>query len=186
LRHKDATGVYTGSKLNPGRENSLDSSMFLSLEDFEQRVIEHSMLTARAAYAKERFSLTAGAASVMESGAKFNIPLLIPEELESGDGRKFKKDSITLRELPLPLLWQIKTGEGHAGSVVVGRIDYIERTENGLGNAYGVFDTGAYGKEAERLVRNGFLRGVSADLDQFEAKEDKKPKPEGSAELEDE
>ena len=178
LRHKDATGVYTGSRLNPGRENSLES--------FNQKVIAHSELVARAAYAKERFALTAGAAPIMESGAKFTIPLLIPEELESGDGRKFKKDSITLRELPLPLLWQIKTGEGHAGSVVVGRIDYIERTENGLGNAYGVFDTGAYGKEAERLVRNGFLRGVSADLDQFEAKEDKKPKPEGSAELEDE
>jgi hypothetical protein len=178
LRHKDATGVYTGSRLNPGTENSLES--------FNQKVIAHSELVARAAHAKERFSITAGAAPMMESGARFTIPLLIPEELESGDGRKFKKDSITLRELPLPLLWQIKTGEGHAGSVVVGRIDYIERTENGLGNAYGVFDTGAYGKEAERLVRNGFLRGVSADLDQFEAKEDKKPKPEGSAELEDE
>ena len=178
LRHKDATGVYTGSRLNPGTENSLES--------FNQKVIAHSELVARAAHAKERFSITAGAAPMMESGAKFTIPLLIPEELESGDGRKFKKDSITLRELPLPLLWQIKTGEGHAGSVVVGRIDYIERTESGLGNAYGVFDTGAYGKEAERLVRNGFLRGVSADLDQFEAKEDKKPKSEGSAELEDE
>jgi hypothetical protein len=185
LRHKEATGVYTGSRLNPGRENSIDSPMFSSLEDFNQKVIAHSELVARAAHAKERFAVTAGAAPMMESGAKFSIPLLIPEELESGDGRKFKKDSITLRELPLPLLWQIKTGEGHAGSVVVGRIDYIERTENGLGNAYGVFDTGAYGKEAERLVRNGFLRGVSADLDQFEAKEDKKPKPEGSAELED-
>ena len=185
LRHKDATGVYTGSRLNPGRENSIDSPMFSSLEDFNQKVIAHSELVARAAHAKERFAVTAGAAPTMKSGAKFTIPLLIPEELESGDGRKFKKDSITLRELPLPLLWQIKTGDGHAGSVVVGRIDYIERTENGLGNAYGVFDTGAYGKEAERLVRNGFLRGVSADLDQFEAKEDKKPKLEGSAELED-
>jgi hypothetical protein len=49
-----------------------------------------------------------------------------------------------------------------------------------MGNAYGVFDTGPYGKEAERLVRHGFLRGVSVDLDQFEAKEDKPAKTENS------
>jgi hypothetical protein len=181
LRHKEATGVYTGSRSNPGNENST----YNSLESFEQKIIQQASLVARINDAKNKFSLTASVNLEAQAGAKFTIPLLIPEELESGDGRKFKKDSITIREMPLPLLWQIKTGEGHAGSVVVGRIDYIERTENGLGNAYGVFDTGAYGKEAERLVRNGFLRGVSADLDQFEAKEDKKPQAEGSAELED-
>lgn len=39
----------------------------------------------------------------------------------------------------------------------------------GWGNAVGVFDTGVFGREAERLVRNRMLRGVSADLDKFEA-----------------
>jgi hypothetical protein len=77
-----------------------------------------------------------------------------------------------MRELPLPFLWQIKTGEGHSGSVVVGKIMKMERVENGIGNAYGYFDTGEYGKEAERLVRGGFIRGVSADLDMFEADEE--------------
>ena len=105
-------------------------------------------------------------------GARFSIPLVIPEEMESGDGRKFKKGAIELRELPLPLLWQIQTGSGHDGSVVVGRIDHMERTDDGIGNAYGYFDTGEYGKEAERLVREGFLRGVSADMDKFEAAEE--------------
>ncbi len=185
LRHKEATGVYTGSKFNPGKRDSLQSSMFASLEEFNQKVLEQSKLTARANEAREKFSLTAGASYDNKDGSKFSIPLLIPEELESGDGRKFKKDSISVRELPIPLLWQIKTGDGHAGSVVVGRIDYVERTEQGMGNAYGVFDSGVYGQEAERLVRNGFLRGVSADLDQFEAKEDKKVKPKEASELED-
>jgi len=106
------------------------------------------------------------------TGAKFIIPLVIPEDMESGDGRKFKKGAIEIRELPLPLLWQIKTGNGHDGSVVVGRIDYMERTDQGIGNATGVFDTGLYGKEAERLVRGGFLKGVSADMDRFEATEE--------------
>jgi hypothetical protein len=156
LRHKEATGIYTGDRNNPGN-------------DFASKVIEASSLVARAAEAREKFGLVA---SVSTTGARFNIPLVIPENLESGDGRKFKPEAIEIRELPLPLMWQIKTGDGHAGSVVVGRIDHMERTENGIGNAYGVFDTGAYGREAERLVRNGFIRGVSADLDKFEAKEE--------------
>ena len=185
LRHKEATGVYTGSKFNPGVRGSSDSSMFASLEEFDQKVLDQSRLIARANEAREKFSLTAGGSYENKDGCKFTIPLLIPEELESGDGRKFKKGSISIRELPLPLLWQIKTGDGHAGSVVVGRIDYVERTEQGMGNAYGVFDSGVYGREAERLVRNGFLRGVSADLDQFEAKEDKKVKSTEASELED-
>lgn len=116
--------------------------------------------------------LDALTASGSVCGAKFVIPLVIPEGMESGDGRKFKKGAIELRELPLPLLWQIKTGTGHDGSVVVGRIDHMEQTEEGIGNAYGVFDTGVYGREAERLVREGFLKGVSADMDRFEATEE--------------
>lgn len=115
-------------------------------------------------------------------GAKFYIPLVIPEEMESGDGRMFKKDAIELRELPLPLLWQMKTGDGHNGSVVVGRIDRMEHTDQGIGNAHGVFDTGAYGREAERMVREGFLRGVSADMDRFEAEEAKPEASEGTEE----
>ena len=165
LRHKEATGVYTGSRMNPGNENSMD-------EVFSNRVIEQAFLNAKANEARSRMSLTAAAAPT-GYGSQFSIPLVLPEDHESGDGRKFNKESVEIRELPLPLLWQYKTGEGHSGSVVVGRIDYMERIEGGIGNAYGVFDSGPHGKEAERLVRNGFLRGVSADLDRFEAKEDK-------------
>ncbi len=178
LRHKEATGVYTGSKLNPGNKRGRKASAvmsFSSLDQFEQAIIEKSQLAARTQDAREKVALIA-AAPRPEHGSKFYIPMIIPEEVESGDGRKFKAGSISVRELPLPLLWQIKTGSGHDGSVVVGRIDYIERIDGGMGNAYGVFDSGPYGREAERLVKNGFLRGVSVDLDQFEAKEDKKPK----------
>jgi hypothetical protein len=108
-------------------------------------------------------------AETISPGGRFIIPLALPEGVASGDGREAKPGSIITRELPLPLMWQIMTEKGHDRSVVVGRIDSIERTPNGLGNARGVFDTGSYGREAERMVRGGFLRGVSADLDQFEA-----------------
>lgn len=109
------------------------------------------------------------ASAVESSGGRFIIPIAVPTEIASGDERSFRKDSITTRDLPLPLMWQIKTGAGHEGSVVVGRIDSIETSDLGLVNARGVFDIGPFGREAERMVRGGFLRGVSVDLDKFEA-----------------
>jgi hypothetical protein len=164
LRHHEMTGQWTGEQ----RNRRMDASV-RSFDD----VLAVAELNARALRNMERLGVVASAGV---QGAKFCIPLIIPEGVESGDGRSFQKGSITNRELPLPLLWQIKTADGHKGSVVVGRIDRMERLDDGIGNAYGVFDTGAYGREAERLVRNGFIRGVSADMDQFEAKEQKAEK----------
>ena len=175
LRHKEMNGVWTGDKRHRqvyGRKKGGGRGLFSTeLINSTAQVIDNALVAAKADAARERFGIVAAATS--EAGAKFYIPLLIPEGTESGDGRKFRKGSITFRNLPLPLLWQIKTADGHDGSVVVGRIDSMDRLEEGLGNAYGVFDTGAYGREAERLVRNGFIRGISADMDQFEATEDK-------------
>jgi hypothetical protein len=107
--------------------------------------------------------------SGITEGARFRIPLVLPEEALTGDNRKFKDGAVDLRNLPLPLVWQIFSDAGHTGSVIVGRIDFLERIEGGIGNATGVFDTGPYGREAERLVRNKMLNWVSADLDSFEA-----------------
>ena len=106
------------------------------------------------------------------TGSKFYIPLVVPEGVPTGDGRVFKPMSLDTRDLPIPLMWQLKTGEGHDGSVIVGRVDTVERIDGGLGDAYGVFDAGPYGREAERLVHGKFLRGISADLDNFEAEVD--------------
>ena len=172
LRHKEATGFWPGSKKNVGKKSArLASAGYVDtyLLD-EETVLDSIILKARANAARERVLLAGG--HMNSEGSKFTIPLVIPEDTESGDGRKFKKEAITMRELPLPLLWQIKTADGHDGAVVVGRIDAMERTQNGIGNAHGVFDSGAYGQEAERMVREGFMRGVSADLDQFEASEE--------------
>ena len=174
--HKVATGNWVGDPENKEVFGLTSSGSKVYSVDFiipESDYIEKVITNARISDAKNRV-LTASA-PITEDGSKFYIPLVIPEGVESGDGRIFKKDSIDIRDLPLPLLWQIKTGEGHNGSVVVGRIDTMEKTDEGIGNARGVFDSGTYGKEAERLVRGGFIRGVSADLDKFEASEETKP-----------
>ena len=178
LRHKEMTGLWTGDKAHRqmyGRKGkgvfAMSDEMIISSEE----VVERSTLRARADEARSRV-LTASGGFVAPAESQFNcgfsIPLVVPEGLETGDGRKFSKGAISMRDLPLPLMWQIKTDEGHYGSVVVGRIDHMERTADGIGNARGVFDNGEYGREAQRLVRGGFLRGISADLDKFEADED--------------
>jgi hypothetical protein len=175
LRHKEVTGMWTGDRRHlimyggkVGRRNLFSSQTINSSE----KIIEKSLLIAEANELKNKVRpvLTASGDSP-EVGPAFRIPLVVPEDVESGDGRKFKKNSISWRDLPLPLMWQIKTADGHDGSVVVGRIDGLEKTEDGIGNAYGVFDTGPFAQEVMRLVKHRFIKGVSADMDKFEATE---------------
>ena len=176
LRHKEMTGTWPGSKYNIGKKKkkARRGSIVAAIETLksEDALMNEFALRARAESARAKVVGGRAAAKPVEHGAKFIIPLVIPENVETGDGRIFLKESISYRNLPLPLLWQIKTGQGHDGSVVVGQILSMERLEGGIGNAYGVFDNGEFGKEAERLVRNGFIRGISADMDKFEAEEE--------------
>jgi hypothetical protein len=178
LRHKEMNGYWPGD-----RKNDKKSDFSVNTMHSYDELLSTFVMRAKAADAKARV-LTAGGYESEEGaeskGSEFLIPLVIPEGMESGDGRIMRKGALDMRELPLPLLWQIKTGEGHDGSVVVGQITSMERTDEGIGNAKGHFDTGEYGKEAERLVRGGFIRGVSADLDQFEADDERKEEENGS------
>ena len=175
LRHKEMTGLWTGDKAHRqmyGRKGAFNTYS----DDYirsSAEIISNSELSAQAEELKNRVIVASGGFQAPETpGSEFFIPVVLPEGAESGDGRSFSAGAVTMRELPLPLMWQIKTAQGHDGSVVVGRIDKMERTADGIGNAYGVFDSGEYGREAERLVRGGFIRGVSADLDRFEANEE--------------
>jgi hypothetical protein len=179
LRHKEATGMWTGDRRHLAMYAS-GSVMRRSTSDIVslRQVITASVESAQVRSLKARvYGIGSQGASEPEAidvqggGRRFRIPLLIPENLESGDGRMFDVGSLSMRSLPLPLMWQPQTGDGHDGSFLVGRIDRVERTPNGLGNAVGVFDTGPYGQEAQRLVENKMLRWVSADLDRFEAEE---------------
>jgi hypothetical protein len=195
LRHKEATGMYTGDKEHRQKFSSntaiemsstdvlkdTDAIIAAAFQNARAEVLRERVITASAASnplytvypdGKEGYiaAMTAGAAGEISMvGGKFLIPLVIPEELESGDGREVERYALDTRNLPLPLMWQIQTGEGHNGAVVVGRIDSMGRTPQGIGMAMGYFDVGPYGREAERMVRAGMLRHVSADMDKFEA-----------------
>lgn len=90
--------------------------------------------------------------------------VLIVEGIPSGDGRMIDGNALTWRELPVPLMLQTVNAEGHSGAVICGSIHEIERMGQdivGRGN----FDSGPAGQEAKRLLTEGTMRGVSADID---------------------
>lgn len=171
LRHREMTGMYTSThaKMERGKHGKGSKIRASAADLAEINAAAMRAFVAAGGTIDQVAAPDVAPVDAPEHGARFRIPLVVPEGVETGDGRRFAPLSLTTRELPLPLLWQLKTAEGHDGSVVVGRIDNIDRIDNGLGNATGVFDVGPYGREVERLVRGKFLRGISADLDKFEA-----------------
>lgn len=51
--------------------------------------------------------------------------LLAPLGVSTGDGRRFKADGVTTRELPLPLKWQRTDEVGHDASVIIGSLESV-------------------------------------------------------------
>jgi hypothetical protein len=174
LRHKEATGSWPGSKNNIGnRKRFSNTSQFFTAGDlFDLNTVDDvlTLVASAASFSDEYIPEIASEVDPEAGGLPFLIPIVAPVNIESGDGRVIHPMALSYRDLPLPLMWQIKTGAGHDGAVVVGRIDSIDvLPSGGLGNARGVFDINPYAREAQRMVEHGFLRGVSVDLDKFRA-----------------
>lgn len=70
------------------------------------------------------------------------------------------------RDLPLPLMFQQKSEDGHGGSQVVGRIETL-RIADGMVTATGSMLDAAYGTDVIELLEAGVI-GPSVDLDDIE------------------
>jgi len=99
--------------------------------------------------------------------------VLAPEEVWSGDGRKFNAGALSHAELPLPLTWQKESNDGHKGSVVVAMIERVARVDNEY-RASGHYRLSPEADEAIGLVADFGRFGVSVDADdaEFEFDED--------------
>lgn len=85
----------------------------------------------------------------------------------TGDGRILVPGGITSRELPLPLLWQPQTDDGHGGSRVVGRIETISFGDDMVTATGSMLDSEEYGAALEQ-IQAGVI-GPSVDLDDVTA-----------------
>lgn len=95
--------------------------------------------------------------------------VVAPEGVPSGDSpkRTFAPNSLTTRDLPLPLRW-VETDVGfHDGATIVGSMIRQVRA-NGKVWAFGTWDTDADAVEARRLVQTGMQRWVSVDADNID------------------
>lgn len=87
------------------------------------------------------------------------------EGQETGDGREFAPESLEWSNPPLPLSWQQESEPQHNRSVVVGRIDRLERRGAEI-LGWGVIDLGSeHGQEVARQMANDMAGGVSVDVD---------------------
>lgn len=87
------------------------------------------------------------------------------EGRETGDGREFAPESLFWSAPPLPLSWQESSEPQHNRSVVVGRIDKLERRGAEI-LGWGVIDLGSEaGREVARQMANDMAGGVSVDVD---------------------
>jgi len=93
--------------------------------------------------------------------------VLAPEGAKSGDGRQFGADSLTWRDLPLPLTYQKASASGHEGSVTVGSIENIDR-KDGLIMADGFLLSTPEADEVVGLIAHFGKYGVSVDADDAE------------------
>jgi len=93
--------------------------------------------------------------------------IITVEGIETGDSRAFLPNALTVAPGTwLEFNWQPRIKEGHEDAVLVGRLHDVWREDDGSIMARGCFDVnGEHGREAMRLVRENFLKGVSVDLD---------------------
>lgn len=85
--------------------------------------------------------------------------------VRTGDGRILNEGGGSSRDLPLPLMYQRETGDGHGGAVVVGRIETL-RIADGMVTATGSMLEDS-GWSAIESLEAGVI-GPSVDLDDIE------------------
>lgn len=83
----------------------------------------------------------------------------------TGDGRVLSPGGITSRDLPLPLMWQRQSSDGHGGSEVVGRIESINFHQDMVSATGSMLESAP--PDVTDLLEAGVI-GPSVDLDDLD------------------
>ena len=89
--------------------------------------------------------------------------VLAPEGIRTRDGRRFKDGAIWWNRLPLPLLYQDKTADGHDASVRTGKIEEIIRKDGLLYWQGSLLDTDFTDRVVQEIAEE-VADGISVDL----------------------
>lgn len=136
------------------------TAMRLNIEETARRLGEFSELPP----APPADEAPADAPTAEPDGAWEGV--IAREGEQTGDGRLIEVGALRWDELPIPLRVAFKDVGGHDGAEVCGRIETVERRDNGDIYATGTFDLGsAVGTEAYRQVSEKMSNGVSIDTD---------------------
>lgn len=84
----------------------------------------------------------------------------------TGDRRILAPGGITSRDLPLPLMWQPLTEDGHGGSSVIGRIETIRFGDDMVTATGSLLDSAEWSSAMEQIEAG--VVGPSVDLDDIE------------------
>jgi hypothetical protein len=85
----------------------------------------------------------------------------------TGDGRIIAPGGGSSRDLPLPLLWQATTGDGHGGAQVVGRIESLSIGDGMVTATGSILESADYALGVIEQLEAGVI-GPSVDLDDIE------------------
>lgn len=85
----------------------------------------------------------------------------------TGDKRILTPGGITSRDLPLPLMWQRESSEGHGGSIAVGRIETLDIGQDIVTASGTLLESAEWMYELIEQLDAGIL-GPSVDLDDLE------------------
>jgi len=89
--------------------------------------------------------------------------VILDETKPTVDSRYFTPGAVEWRSPPIPLLFTTQNGNGHKGAELGGVIQEVWR-EDGKILGRGRFESGQNGQELRRLISEGVLTGVSADV----------------------
>ena len=84
----------------------------------------------------------------------------------TGDGRIIAPGALTNRDLPLPLMWQERTEDGHGGSMVIATIETLSYDDPAMVRATGTLLESAPASAVEQIEAG--VIGPSVDLDDVE------------------
>lgn len=85
----------------------------------------------------------------------------------TGDKRILTPGGISSRDLPLPLMWQRESSEGHGGSIAVGRIETLDIGQDMVTATGTLLESAEWSYELIEQLDAGIL-GPSVDLDDLE------------------